>query len=119
MPVSGGSASKSLSRASSPPAEAPRPTTRKSSGRNGASRCREAPRTSRGRVVPAFPRTRFNCHGFSLSTLLCIAIRWGELGKQLELLPLRPQQLVEMLGEDRSSFSCSSMISISAFRLTS
>src|SRR6202022_5123168 len=34
----------------------------------------------------------FNRHGFWLSTSLCIAVRWGELGQQLELLPLRPQQ---------------------------
>jgi hypothetical protein len=32
--------------------------------------------------------------------LLCIAVRRGELGQQLELLPLCPQQLVEVLGED-------------------
>jgi hypothetical protein len=32
----------------------PRPTTRKSSGRDGASRCREASRPGRGRAVPAF-----------------------------------------------------------------
>src|SRR6266478_3130146 len=55
IPVSGGSASKSLSRASNPPAEAPRPTTRKSSGRDGASRCREAPRPGRSRVFSAPP----------------------------------------------------------------
>src|SRR5712671_5583462 len=57
MPVSGGSASKSLLRASNPPADAPRPTTRKSSGRDGASRCREAPRPGRRRVFSA-PRGR-------------------------------------------------------------
>src|SRR6266404_5667635 len=31
-------------------------------------------------------------HGFWLSTLLCIAVRRSELGQQLELLTLRPQQ---------------------------
>ena len=42
----------------------------------------------------------FNRHGFGLSTLLCIAVRRSELGQQLELLPLRPQQLLEVLAED-------------------
>src|SRR5438093_9324879 len=99
MPVSGGSASKSLSRASNPPAEAPRPTTRKSSGRDGASRCREAPRPGRSRVFS--PKwVGFNRHGFGLSTLLCIAVRRSELGQQLELLPLRSQQFFEVLAED-------------------
>ena len=32
--------------------------------------------------------------------LLCIAVCRGELGQQLELLPLGPQQLVEVLAED-------------------
>src|SRR5437016_7474718 len=100
MPVSGGSASKSLSSASNPPAEAPRPTTRKSWGRDGASRCREAPRPGRSRVFSA-PRGRASIvMDFWLSTLLCIAVRRSELGQQLELLTLRPQQLGEVIGED-------------------
>jgi hypothetical protein len=31
---------------------------------------------------------------------LGIAVRWGELGQQLELLTVRPQQLAEVIGED-------------------
>src|SRR4029077_19684939 len=42
----------------------------------------------------------FNRHGCGLSTLLCIAVRRSELGQQLELLPLRPQKLLEVLAED-------------------
>src|ERR1700731_4470830 len=51
-----------------------------------------------GLLSPAW--AGFNRHGFWLSTLLCIAVGRNELGQQLELLPLGPQQLLEALAED-------------------
>src|SRR5438132_4590772 len=99
MPVSGGSASKSLSRASNPPAEAPRPTTRKSSGRDGASRCREAPRPGRGRVFSA-PRGRASIVIIWSFPRYCALLFAGASWVSSKLLPLRPQQLLEVLAED-------------------
>jgi Adenylate and Guanylate cyclase catalytic domain len=50
--------------------------------------------------LPLPDKPSIDRHGFGLSTLLCIAVRRSELGQQLELLPLRPQKLLEVLAED-------------------
>src|ERR1700730_17561653 len=110
MPVSGGSASKTLSRASNPPAEAPRPTTRKSSGRDRASRCREAPRPGRSRAFSA-PRGRASIvmdFGFPrYCALLFAGASWVSswscsrcvLNRLLEVLAEDPVQLLMQLDD--------------------
>jgi len=68
----------------------------------GPGRSLSLSRSASGRPQPGLlsPWAGFNRHGFGLSALLCIAVRRSELGQQLELLPLRPQQLIEVLAED-------------------
>ena len=64
---------------------------RKASLRDGETEPAVPAFRARGSIVMdfCFPHSR-----------LGIAIRRGELGQQLELFPLRPQQLLEVLGED-------------------